>query len=248
MDLNSKIDEILKRLETKDEKPKPKDNWDRAQIVLSAITGLIAVALTIINLSVTKKLSDQANAQGKEFQQQQLALQSMEDAIKRRQETIQEITVLPTLLAMKTNPDPEMEDVANAILDQIRKDSSWLHLPLGILASAPVDAKPDTQQVKNSTSEQIPGSLFWVYLGEKLGDNWQKNNFNLKDLPKKGDIIQAVTPVFERESKPDNPEPQNAEKWYLGRQLGILKAHERVKVVQVDYLAGDNYWALVQNI
>jgi hypothetical protein len=248
MAIEEKIDEILKRLETKDEKPKPKDNWDRAQIVLSAITGLIAVALTIVNLVFATKLSDQANAQGKAFQQQQLALTRIEDSIKKREETIQEITVLPTLLKMKKDTDQEMQDVANAILDQIRKDSSWLHLPLGILASAPVDTRPNMQQAEHSKSQQTSGSLFWVYLGEKQGDNWQTNNFGLTKVPDKGEIIKAVTPVFERESKPDNPEPQDADKWYLGRQVGILKAHERVKIVEVDYLAGDNYWALVQNI
>jgi hypothetical protein len=255
MTTEDKLDAILQSLEDKKAGQKPKDAWDKAQVVFSAFTGIVALMLTIVTLKVTSSLSERANKQADSFQVHQLellryqaTLQHNEDIRKKREETMQEITILPTLMAMTKNSDVSVQNLANEILAQIKRDPTWLNQPLDILAKSPKDSTPNRLDAIKLAAQSPQHGSFWVYLGEKENNIWQSRNFDIKAMPNIGTVISNTTPVFERVNEPKNIGNPQDDNWYLGQPIGVLKPNSQLRVVDTLTLSGNNYWARVRHL
>ncbi len=86
---------------------------------------------------------------------------------------------------------------------------------------------------------------FWVYLGARRGDMWITSLFDFREIPAPGAIIQSTSDVFRRQRAPEFSDGQ----WTKGEIVGVLKAGEAVKVVQIEHIPGTDmrelWWAEV---
>lgn len=83
----------------------------------------------------------------------------------------------------------------------------------------------------------------WVYLGQIVNGQLTNSHFQLKKLPRAGDVIKANDAVYKRKSLPE--ELKNGY-WKLGEIRGVVADSESVMVTDVKEIADKNYWALVQ--
>lgn len=241
MTIEERIEIIAKQLEEKKEAPKPKDNWDKAQVVFSAFTGIVALFLAFINLYTTKSLTEKARHQTEYFQTNQDKRQTME-------ETIQEISILPTLLSMEQSSNPTQKKIAAKILDRLKNDTLWKNQFLNDYAQMGKDTLPNINQINKFSSVSNSDTSFWVYLGQNKNNKWQDNFFNIAKIPSLNDIISNNTPIFEHKIKPHLIGTPEDDDWDLGEIIGVLKPKSRVKVLE-NFTIDDNiYWARVRNV
>jgi hypothetical protein len=247
MTTEEKLDKLLQLVEGKKETPKPKDNWDKTQVVLSALTGVVALLIALVSLLITRSTTESANAQTKAFQDQQIAIQRSEDTRKLREETLEEMKSLPAIAGFRSSTDPAMRQMALILLEKIKKDPVWKDLPVGLYANAPSDTAPSKSDATRTARQPDTAGTFWVYLGEKQQNKWQPGFFNIDGIPAPGtDIASLGLSVYKRDSPPQNIGDPKDDKWYMDPPIGILRPRSRVRVIETIKLAGDNYWARVK--
>lgn len=112
----------------------------------------------------------------------------------------------------------------------------------------PRDAPAPIRQTAILSKIDEEGSS-WVYLGPIREGRFLNANFDLKARPDQGEIIAASTDVFKRARKPY--QVANDE-WRLGEIKGVVEKGEKVKVIQIADVEGDdksvNLWAEVRPI
>jgi len=91
---------------------------------------------------------------------------------------------------------------------------------------------------KSAATTALPqtDSTFWVYLGLAKGDSIPARNFKISRLPSKGDVIEASTEVYKRNSAPKYKENDG---WYLGSTVGVVKAGQKLVVRSLEKIDSD---------
>lgn len=87
------------------------------------------------------------------------------------------------------------------------------------------------------------GSRNWVYLGQMVNGILTFDHFGLKNLPIIGEQITAQDAVYKRK---DLPIQLKNSDWKLGDIKGVVKGGESVKVLAVQKIEDENYWAFVE--
>lgn len=110
--------------------------------------------------------------------------------------------------------------------------------------STPREAKIRVQHRVLTKLDTAYGSInsYWVYLGQIIDEKWQPQNFNFTETPKNGDNIIANKPVFKRDAEPMD---LGNDYWRLGKVIGVVNNGQKLKVVDIRHISGDNYWAKV---
>lgn len=85
-------------------------------------------------------------------------------------------------------------------------------------------------------------NTYWVYVGQVINSKWQPQNFDFSETPKVGDEIVANKPVYKRDAL---PEKVTDDYWRLGKVVGLVSEMQKLKVVEIKKIEGDNYWARV---
>jgi hypothetical protein len=242
MTTEQKVDLILKKLEEK----KPKDAWEKLQIVATILTGVFTLLLAYFNLTITTKISEQQQVFSQTVHRDEQLTKQREDKRQEMDEFIQELGLLPDLTTLLESKNVAVQNIAREVLQKLDSNENFKGHIIVALAKFPKDKEAPSENaiLYKTSSSTANGEPFWVYLGQKEDGQWQTRFFNIQALPNPNSVITAIANVYKRNKKPTKI--GDTDNWDLGRKIGVIKSNSTVTVLDTLGVEGDNYWALVK--
>lgn len=236
------LGEILAKLNEK----KSRDAWDKAQIFATIAISIGTLLLAIINLKITSNISGQTVTLQKLQHSADSANKVIEQSMKNREEFVQELAALPTILKLLGKEDKTGESIARQILaDMQKKKADMLEMPLNALArQAAIELTVSPKNAVSQTAGASGNPTYWAYLGQHDGGKWQTKLFDIPEMPALGQVIASRSYVYLHDSKPIKiAEPDT---WNFGKTVKTITPKSTVRVLDTLRLEGNNLWAKVQ--